>query len=408
MDPPAFGKRTWILLVAALLAIHFVALLVAMRTGTFDFEPNRDHSRGMRQVLRQGYPTVVWWPPGYAYYMAGNALLTRALRLPFWAGKLLLDPFVFVAAGLLATRLGLLLTRHRGLAIASGLGLACAPLFALASAEGLAELLFQPFFLAALCLLVPELQREEGPRPLGMLAAGATLGLATMVRGNSQFLLLALAPLFWWVARRRGVGRPILPAASALIVALVAQAAVQLPWSLMQRSRGEVSGLMAAGVFYRSFYNGMARQRGFRIGEELRASDAPNDNSAAGIVRFHLRWLRTDPLELARIYTVKLARAWYLSSSGRWDRVIALLHSPFWLLALGGVAVWLYRARADPALWLALCVVGYMWLVAALASGLARYTASVYGFLGMFAGAAVLAALGRGSSQVERSRPSSS
>jgi hypothetical protein len=375
--------------VALLLVLHFAALWAATRIGNFDWEPNKDHAHGMRQILQQGYPTVTWWPPGFAYYMAGKTLLTQALGLPYWTGKLLLDPLVFVAAGLLSTRLGLLLTRHRGLAIASGLGLSSAPLFALASAEDLAELLFQPIFLAALWLLVRELQRVEGPRVRGLLAAGATVGLATLVRGNSQFLLLALAPVFWWVSHRRGARRAFAAAVWTLGIALFAQAMVQLPWALVQRRSG-ASGLMAANVFYRSFYNGMARQRGFRVGDEVRASDAPNDNSALGLVRFHLRWLRDDPGALARIYAVKLTRAWYLSSSGRWNRHIAALHAPIWGLAIGGVMLWIARARADPTLWLALSVVGYMWLVASLASGLARYTASLYGLLGMLAGVPLL------------------
>jgi 4-amino-4-deoxy-L-arabinose transferase-like glycosyltransferase len=389
VSPPILSRRAWILLVAVLLLLHFGALLAATRIGNFDSQPNRDHAHGMRQILRQGYPTVTWWPPGFAYYMAGKTLLTRALGLPYWAGKLLLDPLVFVAAGVLSTRLGLLLTRHRGFAVASGLVLASAPLFALASAEDLAELLFQPFFLAALWLLVRELQREGGPTVRGLLAAGATVGLATLVRGNSQFLLLALAPVLWWVARQRGSRRPIVAAAWMLGIALCAQALVQLPWALVQRRSG-ASGLMAANVFYRSFYNGMARQRGFRIGDEVRISDAPNDNSVRGLVRFHLRWLREDPVALARIYAVKLTRAWYLSSSGRWNRHIAVLHAPIWVLSFAGAVAWAARARADPALWLALSVIGYMWLVASLASGLARYTASLYGLLGMLACVPVL------------------
>ena len=402
-SPPALSRRTWTLLVVAFLTVHFAALLVAMRTGNFEWVPNKDHARGMQQILSQGYTTVPWWPPGFAYYLTAKMLVTRTLGLPYWAAKFLLDPFVFLAAGVLATRLGLLLTRHRGVAIASGLGLACAPLFALASAEDLAELLFQPFFLAAMLLLVRELQRVEGPRTRGLLAAGATLGLATLVRGNPQFLLFALLPVLWWVERRRGARRPAIGAAWIFGVALAAQAAVMLPWALVQRSSG-ASGLLAANVFLPSFYNGMARQRGFRIADELRASDERNDRSVRGIVRFHLRWLREDPAALARIYAVKLARAWYLSSSGRWDREIALLHAPFWAFALCGIATWLYRARADPALWFALVVIAYMWLVAALASGLARYTASLYGFIGMLAAVPVLLLLRRGASQADRSR----
>jgi hypothetical protein len=386
-----------------MVVLHLAVLVLATRTGNFEWEPNPDHSRGMRQILEQGYPTIPWWPPLFAYYLTLKTLVTGALGLPYWTGKVLFDTWVFVASGLLATQLGLLLTRNRALGVASGVALCGAPLFALASAEELAELLFQPVFLLALWLLARELQRPQGARLGGLTAAGATLGLATLVRANPQFLLLALPPLVWWIERHRGARRPALSAAGLCVAALLAQATVMLPWALVQRSSG-VSGLMAAHVFYPSFYNGMARQRGLRIAEELRADERQKDRSLRGVVAFHVRWLREDPVELARIYAVKLARAWYLSSSGRWDREIALLHSPLWVLALCGIAVWLRRARSDPALWLALAVVVYMWFVAALASGLARYTASLYGFIGMFAAVPVLLLARRGSSQGERSR----
>jgi hypothetical protein len=402
------GRRAWALLVAAFLGFHYLALLVATYTGNFDFAPNHDHVRVMRQVLTRGYPTLAIWPPAFGYYMAFKWLLTSALGLPYWWGKLLVDPFPFVASGVLSVRLGARLTRNRWLAVASGLGLTAAPLFALASAEELAVLLFQPFFLAALLVLVGELQRAEGPRAGGLLGAGALLGLATLVRANPQFLLVALVPVVYGVFRRRASRTPAAAglALAALAVAAAAQAAVLLPWSLVTRQSG-ASGALAAPVFYASFYNGVARQRGNRIAEELRRSPEPRDKSVAGIARFHLRWLREDPLALAGLYASRLGRAWYLSSSGRWDRWILCLHGPVWLLALAGIALWLRRCRGDPALWTVLAVILYMWAVSALASGLARYSAPLYGLLGLLAALPLLAAAGS-SSQAERSRPRSS
>ena len=117
-------------------------------------------------------------------------------------------------------------------------------------------------------------------------------------------------------------------------------------------------------------------------------------------------WIWSTKFSIWRVigglYAGRLGRAWYLSSSGRWDRWIAALHAPLWLLALIGGLLWARRSRSDPALWLALSVIGYMWLVSALASGLARYLAAVYGLLGMLAGVAAL-----GASHALRSRPSS-
>jgi len=399
------GRAAWVGLGAAFLAIHFAALLVGTWTGNFDFAPNKDHVRVMREILAQGYPTLSLWPPLYGYYMALTWHLTSALDLPFWAGKLLLDPIPFVASGLLSARLGARLTRNRWLAAAAGLGMTGAPIFALASAEGLAVLLFQPFFLAALLVLVGELQREEGARPGGLLCAGALLGVATLVRANPQFLLIALLPVAWLAARRRDARWPALAALAALALAAAAQAAVLLPWSLVQRSSGGSSGALAAPVFYVSFYNGVARQEGNRIAAELRREEEPPDASFRGLVAFHASWVVEDPLALADLYARRLLRAWYLSSSGRWDRWIAILHAPLWALALAGLAVWVRRAWRDPALWLVPAVVLYMWLVSALASGLARYSAPLYGLIGLLAAVPFAAAAQR--SQWDRSRPRS-
>lgn len=345
----------------------------------------------MREVLAQGVPQATAWPPGLAYYMAAKWLLARELDLPYWSGKLLVDSLVFVAAGVLSTLLGAQLTRNRWLAVASGLGLTAAPLFALCSAEELAELPFQPLLLAALLVLVRELQREPGPRPSGLAAGGALLGLATLVRANPQFLLVALAPVVYATLRWRGRRRAAVATLAALAVAGVAQALVLLPWSLVlhQASRPAV---LAAPVFYPSFYNGVKRSRGNRIAEEMRRAQEPPDRTFRGLVRFHLRWAMEDPVALAGLYARRLGRAWYLSSSGRWDRWIAALHSPLWFLALAGATLWGRRSPRDPALWLVLSVIGYLWLVSALASGLARYLAAVFGLLGMLAGVAALVA----------------
>lgn len=392
------GTRAWLLLIAAFALIHFLSLAVALEIGNFDPEPNHDHVRVMRQILENGYPTLPTWPPGFGYYLALKWHVTGALGLPYWAGKLLLDPILFVLSGVFSTLLGLRLTGNRWLAIFSGFGLTAAPLFVLASAEGLAVLLFQPLFLAALLVLVRQLQRAESPGLAGFVGAGALLGLATLVRANPQFLLVALAPLFVLVARRGASGpRPkrwLLRTAAALFAAILAQAIVLTPWSLVQRRSG-ASGVFTANVLYGSFYNGMKRQDGTRVADDLALSDRSRDKSVLGILRFHARWLREDPIALASIYGRKLVRAWYLSSSGRWDRAIALCHAPLWLAALAGFGLWLRRAPRDPALWLSLLVIGYMWMVSALVSGLARYLAPIYGFLGIAAGIAAMAVVAR-------------
>lgn len=385
--PPSLARRQWLYLALVFAALHFAALLASTWTGNFDPSPNHDHVHVMRQVLARGYPRFAIWPPGFGYYMALKWWLTRALGLPYWTAKLFMDVVPVVLSGLLSVALGLRLARSRFVAVCSGLGMVGAPIFALASAEGLAVLLFQPLFLGALLVLVRGLQ--EGGRWHDFPVAGGLLGLACLVRGNPQFLLVFLAPAVWWGLFRSGRPRAARAAALGLVAALAAQALVLAPWSWYQRRLGE-SGLMTAPVVYYAFFDGIRRHRGFEVSDALRADPDPPPESLAGVVEFHREWLARDPLALAELYVVKLVRAWYLSDSGRWDRWILILHAPIWLLALAGLVRWLRTERRDPALWLVLSVVLYMWLVSAAVSGLARYMAPVYGLLGLLAGVALL------------------
>ncbi len=388
-DGGSLGRRGWIFLVAVFFALHFLVLGISSLTGNFDPQPNHDHVHVMLDVLEQGYPNVAIWPPGFGYYMAFKWWLTRTLGLPYWTGKLLVDWLPVLLSGVLSTLLGLRLTRNRFLGVASGLGLAAAPIFALASAKGLAALLFQPLFLAALLLLAAALQRPV-PNLVGKLAAaGAVLGAACLVRANPQFLLLALAPLVVWGVRCSGTRRPVRWAVLALVAALASQALVLLPWSLLQRRMGR-SGAFAAPVVYYAFFDGIRRHAGFTVSDALRHDPDPPPQSLRGVVDFNLEWLARDPLSLATLYGAKLAKTWYLSDSGRWDLWILVLHMPWWILAVAGGVRWLRRSRRDPALWLVLGVVAYMWVVSAAVSDLARYMAPVYGLLGLLAGVALL------------------
>jgi hypothetical protein len=211
------------------------------------------------------------------------------------------------------------------------------------------------------------------------------------VRANPQFLLLALAPAVWWGLRRAGRARPVRAAALGLAVSVATQALLLLPWSLLQRRLG-TSGVFAAPVVYYAFFDGIRRHDGFEVSEALRRDPDPPPLSFAGVVEFHREWLARDPLALARLYAAKALRTWYLSDSGRWDRWIVGLHAPLWLLAVAGAALWLRRSPRDPALWLVLLTVLYLWGISASVSGLARYMAPVYGLLGLLAGVALLRA----------------
>lgn len=388
-------RRQWGWLVGGFLLLHFASLGLAVLSGNFDPDPNHDHVRVMRDVIETGAPRLAVWPPLFGYWLALQHLFTQALGLPFWTAKLLLDPILVVASGVLSTRLGAVLTRNRWLAMASGFGLVAAPLFLLASAEGLAVLLFQPFFLAALLALVRSLQAPERRWRLAAVG-GAWLGVACLVRANPQFLLPALAPgVVWLLAREddghgtagwwRGLSRGV----AWVLVAFLAQTAVTAPWLLWQRQLG-TEGVFTAPVIYYAWVDGLARHPGNRVSDWVRERRPDLPLTRETVVEIHRHWLREDPAALARLYAVKFVRAWYLSDSGRWDTAIVVLHAPWWLLGFLGLGLWLRRCPRDPAWWLVVAVVLYFWGVSALVSGLARYSAPLYGSIGLAAGVGVL------------------
>lgn len=376
------SRRGWLLLTLLFAAIHWLWLAVSTVTGNFDPAPNHDHVHVMRDVLETGSPGLAVWPPGYGYWMALTALVTAALNLAFWTGKVFLDVVPVVASGVLTVALGMRLTRNRGLAVAAGVGGAITPLFGMASPEGLAVVVFQPLFLGALLVFVVALQRSGFSFGLFM-GSGALLGAACLVRANPQFLPLALAPVAVLVFWRRD-RRPIVRTVMALAVLLLAEALVLLPWSLHQHQLGE-SGVVAAPVVWYAFFDGMRRHEGFEVGDALRYDPDPPPHSLAGAVEFHREWIERDPTALAKIYGVKFLRAWYLSDSGRWDRIIVLTHAPYWILGTIGVVIWFRRHPLDPGVLLVLLVIVYMWTVSALVSGLARYSIPLYGFIALLA-----------------------
>lgn len=391
-------RRRWGWLVVVFASLHYLSLAVSLWSGNFDANPNHDHVHVMRDVLATGLPQRAIWPPGFGYYLAGKSLLMAAFGLPYWMGKVLVDVFLVVASGVLSTLLGWQLTRNRRLAVASGIGLVAAPIFGLAAAEGLAVLLFQPLFLASLVLLVRALQRPPGdrittPTALGDAAgAGALLGLACLVRANPQFLILALVPAVLVSRGRVRRGTTWVRASVLVLVFFLAQTLATAPWQARQRELGK-SGVFTAPVFFYAYVDGMARHPGNPVSDWVRSRRDELPLNFDTVLEVNARWLREDPGALLRLYAVKAVRTWYLSDSGRWDRVILALHAPWWLGSVVGLVLWLRRRKRDPALLLVVLVLAYMWGVSALVSGLARYMAPVYGLLGLLAGVAAVTAV---------------
>jgi hypothetical protein len=390
----AYSPRRFVLFFVVIGILHAASLSVARLTGTFVAVPNPDHTPAMLQVLAQGYPVSTPVPPGFSYYLAAKVLITRALGVPYWYSKFVIDVIPVAAAALLMLLLGWRLTRNTMLATVAALGLVCAPIFILGVGMEEAGIFFTPFFLFSLWITVRELQRADGPRMPIVFLAGAVMGVSALIRGNSQFILLAIIPVAAAVYRRARGGRGWALALAFIAAFAAGQFVAILPWTLVQRAHGG-DGIATMPTVYKSYFDSFKRHRGNPVADTLlRHYDDP-ERSLGGVLAFNAEWLRRDPTALAGLYLRKFAKAWYMSDSGRWDVPTLLLHLPYWLLALAGIWKWRRRERRDPAWLLLLAVIVYMWSVSAVMAGIARYSAPLYGCIALFAGVALLPLLER-------------
>lgn len=382
------SRKQWVALLALFAFLHVAGIQAAMYIGTFEAEPNHDHVEYMFDVLAQGYPTPTHSMPGYAYYMALKWKSTEAFGYPYWYAKYFIDIVPVLLAGILSVLLGQALTQNRLLAVCSGIGLLSAPIFLLGIGHDGPLILFMPFFLLSLWFLVRGLQRKGKGRVFLVAIAGAAMGLATLVRGNPQFIIVVVAVFIYWVLRKENAQGWRRQATLLTIVFLVMQMLAITPWTIVQRGFGHDG--VGYPSLYMSYYWGVKRQADSQIGRWLNEHYDEPDRSFEGVIDFHLKWLKEEPTALVELYALKFVRAWYISESGKWDMAILFVHLPFWILAILGWWQWRRNIRKDPARLLILLIIGYMWIVSAIIGSIARYSAPLYGFIGLMAGVWIL------------------
>lgn len=381
------------MLIVFFLFIYYAYLGFSFLTGNFDFNPNSDHKRYMVLILDGKYPRpeIGNVPPLYSFYMAFKWKVTEAVKVPYWTGKFFIDVFMVVFAGVLSTVLGRMLTRNRIIAVCAGGGLIAAPLFTVSAAEELAVIFFQPVFLLIIILLVRELQRPQGPKAAWIFLTGALNGAATLIRGETQFLVLPVFLLLIW--RLKTINSGIMKALFLAAVFLIAQNIALSPWTKLQRESGDRGEGTVFPAVYSAYFKGITRHPGNAVADSLIADYRKPERSMSGVLDFNLKWLKEDPLALTQLYLLKYCRTWYMSDSRRWDKLTLIAHGPFWFFSFLGIFFWMRKSSSDMALYLIIGFIFYICSISAAMDGLARYTSSLYGFLGILSGVAITTAL---------------
>lgn len=390
------APRGWAALIFFFVLIHFAGLGISRITGNFYADPNADHRPLMQDVLERGYPSPAssHVPPLFSYYLAFKWRAAETLGLPYWTTKYFVDLWLVVLTGILSFLAGGLLTQNRFLALTSGIFLVGSPLYALGSGMELSVILFQPVFLSSILFFVRELQRAEGPRLWAIALAGLLMGLATLIRAETQWIAAFLLVFVFWLWRGQNQIAAGIRAVGVIAPFVLAQALVLAPWSRMQRQAGYDGAIAFSGV-YAAHYNGIAKHPGNRVSDWLRGHYREPERSLEGVVKFHRHWIERDFPAWLELYALKFLRTWYLSDTGRWDRAIGLLHLPLWILASLGALFWFRADPGDPSLWFAFLMILYFCGVSVASSGLARYLIPIYGFLGIFSGRALTLCAGK-------------
>ena len=387
------SQRQWCGVILFFVAWHYLALFASLLfIGNFEFSPNHDHYNYVANILERGYPDphIGHVPPLFSYYLTFKTLVMEKVGLPYWGGKFAIDVFAVVLSGVLSVVLGRILTRNTFLAIASGVGLVSAPIFILGVAEGEAAIFFQPVFLLALILLVKELQRSEGPRFLGILCSGLVMGVATLIRGNPQYIIFFLGPWVLWIVGRKWGSIGLLRGALVIAIFWFLQNMAMMPWAQLQKQTGSGDGLMPFRGVYAAYFKGLTRHPGNSASDWVKANYRFYPRTLDGALQFNKDWLQKDPRSLIELYFLKVIRAWYMSDTLRWDKPTLLLHFPYWVMALAGVYLWGRKSRGDPAFIFLLLLIVYMQLISAAMDGIARYSGPIYGFIGTFCGVCLI------------------
>jgi 4-amino-4-deoxy-L-arabinose transferase-like glycosyltransferase len=185
------------------------------------------HGAAMELAEGDGY-VLAWteidtaqWPPGYSLLLSGFYLVMGPKVSIGWGINVVLGALTCVAL----YSVGCLAASRRVGALA-GLLLAVLPGHVFFSSLLLSEVLFAFLVVAAMALMLLVSRSEQGRKLPLVIALGAVIGLAALVRGQG-LLLIPVAFLFWWI---HAAGFTV-ALERVLLAALVAVALI-VPWTV--------------------------------------------------------------------------------------------------------------------------------------------------------------------------------
>ncbi len=266
------------------------------------------------------------------------------------------------------------------------------------------EMPFMALLFAAIYLVVRASPRSL-PLAVASLSAGALIGIGSLFRPFGLLISLAFVP-FLLISGERG-----LPAARRLFpcfLILLGNLATILPWEgLVYRETGKVIPLCTNGRT--AVLDGLTLDtrpdlpgQVLPIPADVRQlmetvkTRAEQFRSPGEIALFLLDEAKSHPLTAGKLVLVKAVRTLYATDSQRFERWVALLHLPFYLLTLlGGLRAWDAGPAARRFLWLAMPLWMYSWAMSIMVLSIVRYMLPPFGLAAILVGIGVCDLMGR-------------
>lgn len=235
------------------------------------------------------------------------------------------------------------------------------------------------------------------------LLAGFSLGIATLIRGTTQFFL-AVIPIALFLTCRTLNRRMVL---GYLLMCSVFILCIT-PWGVRNYVvlKAVVPVATASSVFLQGsnekFLTIEGKTTWFPIYfAELEKRGIPMPTPGASPVAFdkymleaglenYLIRAESDPFSFITFFAEKFARLWFATESGRNHLIILLLNAPFYLFALIGVILLWRKGSMHRSVWIVIVLIGYFVLLHWISLPLFRYVLPVMPYIIAFASAGIL------------------
>ncbi|TKB90005.1 MAG: glycosyltransferase family 39 protein [Nitrospira sp.] len=261
------------------------------------------------------------------------------------------------------------------------------------------------FFLS--CCILFFLWATSSSRLAWYLLAGCMLGVATLIRGTTQFFPLLtpvlLALLHRTISKRVIVGYLGFCFCFALMIA---------PWTV--RNYLVLKEIVPVALASTPFLQGshedfltIEAKKGYpKYLLELKERGISAPPPGAGPVATDRYWFRaglekykiraeTDPLSFIPFMLQKFGRMWYATESGRNHVIILFANLPLYIFAIVGVISLFGQRRAPQSIWILLFVIAYFALLHVISLPLFRYVLPIMPYVIVLASMGILVCFDR-------------